>query len=338
MATNQNKGMSTKQVIILLFLGALIILVLFLGLRLMTKPPAALPHTLNPLAPNIRIFVDFPDPNHPVFSGTTNLPNETIIMISLWEETGNLSGQDKVQVSNGSFRSAVFGPDGGLDYGTYTVEALMPVPNVQPESVQRVIGPNGENLVGSQVFNEGMGVIVRAETNFDIIEPTPQVWDCYGPGIGITKVHEDYQYEVTLHQAYKSDEAFGETPGMALGKDYELEFIIVEFTYKNLSDAPDLISADQFQLNVSDDYALGDDYERVSYRGEAIFNSEAWEAGFFEDKEILPGDSYTGMVAFIVPDISNNYVLSTSPYSNSCYVKDQKLYCSQDSAWFQFRD
>lgn len=83
------------------------------------------------------------------------------------------SGQDKVTVYNGKFTSASLGPYGGLDAGTYTVEVILPLAKVQPDSVKKIIGQNGENSTGNQLVNVVGNVLVKTITSFSISIPTP---------------------------------------------------------------------------------------------------------------------------------------------------------------------
>ncbi len=338
MSNERQERFSSKQLIILFVLGAGACLVMYLGFRLVLKPPEPLPPTINPLVPSITTSLDWTDPTHPIINGKTNLPDGTFLILSVREETGLFSGQDKVSVLGGRFRSGPWGPDAGLAYGSYELEVVMPVSSAQPENVRKVIGYDGENLVGNNVFHEGMGVIVKAGTSFDFLQPTPIVSNCYGPDIGKTKVNAIQKYEFTLHRAYKTNRAFGDTP--FLDNDYEPAFVIVEFTYKNLGDSQDFIIVDhQFMLHVIDDFALDDINTSILYTGRAIYATEAWEVGFFIDEEVLPGGSFRGQVAFEVPEISHNYILTTG--SISCGIKDSKVYCNdalENGAAFQFRD
>ncbi len=95
-----------------------------------------------------------------VIQGTTNLPEGTQLMLSL-EGSGYLA-QDSISVSNGMFTSAQFSNKGNsLANGTYTLKISTPTANVQPASVQEIIGENGRNLKGDLVtFDEIWGSTV----------------------------------------------------------------------------------------------------------------------------------------------------------------------------------
>jgi DNA-directed RNA polymerase subunit RPC12/RpoP len=102
--------------------------------------------------------------------GTTNLPAGTKLMLSVTETVANgFAGQSKLSVqADGSFSFESFGPKNGLHDGIYIAEALMPVPFVQPESVQKIIGRNGENLSGSLVKQGKIGITVSVKKEFSI--------------------------------------------------------------------------------------------------------------------------------------------------------------------------
>lgn len=86
--------------------------------------------------------------------GSTNLPNQMDMMVDLCNRSIGYFAQDKVNVANGSFTSAWFSNRGkSLPAGTYEVTISSPLPTFQPESVQNIIGKNGENLSGKIVKN-----------------------------------------------------------------------------------------------------------------------------------------------------------------------------------------
>lgn len=102
--------------------------------------------------------------------GTTNLPTDTVLMLSVEEKAqGGFNGQSKCSVAaDGSFNSEAFGPPNGLKDGVYVADVVMPIPRVQSESVRQAIGVNGENLSGPLVENGPFGVTVSAKKEFTI--------------------------------------------------------------------------------------------------------------------------------------------------------------------------
>lgn len=84
--------------------------------------------------------------------GTTNLPNETELMISLLGNGINYFAQSKATVINGQFHSEWF-TSNNSDFaeGRYTVQITTPVEPVQPENVRVMLGHRGRNLTGDIV-------------------------------------------------------------------------------------------------------------------------------------------------------------------------------------------
>lgn len=100
-----------------------------------------------------------------VVKGQTNLPGGTSLMVTVEEELpGGFSAQARCTVEpDGDFETVAIGPSGGLKHGRYSAQVLMPIPRVQSEDVQRVIGTKGENLRGPLVRHGALGVTVEAE-------------------------------------------------------------------------------------------------------------------------------------------------------------------------------
>lgn len=92
-----------------------------------------------------------------VVKGATNLPNSTSLLISLNNEKIGFGAQDKINVSNNHFSTSPLGKTTGLPDGHYTIEILMPIPSTQPETVQAIIGKQGEHLIGSLVEDSEWG-------------------------------------------------------------------------------------------------------------------------------------------------------------------------------------
>jgi len=102
--------------------------------------------------------------------GTTNLPTDTQLMLSVKERTeGGFYGQSKCSVTaDGSFQSESFGPANGLKDGTYVANVTMPIARVQPDHVRQIIGAKGENLTGPLVEAGDFGVTASANHVFTI--------------------------------------------------------------------------------------------------------------------------------------------------------------------------
>lgn len=101
--------------------------------------------------------------------GETNLPEGTVLMISLTGKTTKYTGQDKTKVQSGKFESNEFSLGGkNLLAGQYEVDVTMPIPSTQSPSVRAVIGEKGENLKGSLVKQGDFGVTISVEKSFQL--------------------------------------------------------------------------------------------------------------------------------------------------------------------------
>lgn len=84
--------------------------------------------------------------------GTTNLPDDTGLMVNLKNQLNNYSAQDTPNVTDHAFKTEFFSDHGSaLPSGTYRVEITVPIANVQPASVRALFGEHGENLSGPYV-------------------------------------------------------------------------------------------------------------------------------------------------------------------------------------------
>jgi hypothetical protein len=100
----------------------------------------------------------------------TNLPAGTNLVLTVEEQMeGGFLEQSKCIVSDdGIFESETFGVKARLKDGLYFARASMPIPQVQPDHVKLIIGPNGENLKGSLVENGSFGITVSQSKAFSI--------------------------------------------------------------------------------------------------------------------------------------------------------------------------
>jgi hypothetical protein len=179
-------GMTGKQIAILACMAAVVFGIVALGLIVVLQDPIS---TVTPIAPNkdttqrpsdvfIELTVDLGNGNRPVLVGRTNLPDGTLIMLSVDNHKyvdEFFMASDKATVENSAFRSAAFGPDSGLPEGKYNASAAMPIPEVQPSSVRAIIGQYGENLKGPFVKEDDVGITVSVDKEFQIGThiPTP---------------------------------------------------------------------------------------------------------------------------------------------------------------------
>ena len=112
-----------------------------------------------------------------LFKITTNLPEDTELLVTVKNDSG-YTGQDKaVVLANGVANTAEFsnaggGTDGdageGLK-GSYTVDVTMGIASTQKENVRAIIGEKGENLKGQYVEPSSISEsnVVRASFNFE---------------------------------------------------------------------------------------------------------------------------------------------------------------------------
>lgn len=106
----------------------------------------------------------------PIIVGATNLPDGIELMITVTRKSSQYMGQAKAKVNGGAFRAGPFSQKGsGLNPGTYAVEVIMPVTNVQPPPTWPIIGNDGKNLQGPLVKRSSFGgKIVEYKTSFKV--------------------------------------------------------------------------------------------------------------------------------------------------------------------------
>lgn len=81
--------------------------------------------------------------------GTTNLPDGTLLMVSLRRPESAYAGEQEVAVRGGKFRSKEFSYKGApLTPGRYYVDVISPLAHLQPALVRELMGAKGENLAG----------------------------------------------------------------------------------------------------------------------------------------------------------------------------------------------
>lgn len=326
------------QILVLVIMGASALVVLFVVGRLFVNQPDYLPPTIDPLVPSLELSVTITENQQAVISGTTNLPEGTLLKITLQKEGGNYNSENQATVTGGAFQSDMFGIDGGLEFGPYSVKVRSAYPYEQPEEVQNRLGPNGVNLVGDLVLQEADGAVAQMEARFVVVRPAPVLLDCTGPGIGQMKTNAAFEFELTLTGAYTTTEAYGESPAPAANRDYGTKFVLVDINYKNITDKVQFVSYSDFTLFIREEFALTDINTPFTYYPSGRFASlqEAKDAGFFGLKEVQPGESFNGKIAFTVPDISRQYVFSTK--ANSCFEQDGTLQCYTDYPTFEFQN
>jgi hypothetical protein len=97
-------------------------------------------------------------------SGTSNLPNNTALLVSVTNKALKYLAQDKATILNGKFSAGPFGSNGSLKLGDYTIKVTMPVSFVQPKEVQKIIGDSGQHLNGNGVVDSSFAGNVVEKT------------------------------------------------------------------------------------------------------------------------------------------------------------------------------
>ncbi|MBI6875614.1 ankyrin repeat domain-containing protein [Clostridium aciditolerans] len=105
------------------------------------------------------------------FKVKTNLPENTELMATL-SDFYEYNAQDKFSVINGQAETAEFSDKNkGLKKGIYRIEIDCPVANVQPQSVQDIIGKDGANLKGKYVVEDAsIGRTLHFENVIEVLE------------------------------------------------------------------------------------------------------------------------------------------------------------------------
>jgi hypothetical protein len=132
-------------------------------------------HPAKPIDVTLTLKVELAEGNRPILRGTTNLPNGTHLMTSVLRPPMHVVYpgwgswyEPRCIVQNGTFTSAPYDP---LSTGEYVADATMPFADLEPASVQAIIGKLGEHLTGPLVRFLGdpsWGYTVSVTTTFQI--------------------------------------------------------------------------------------------------------------------------------------------------------------------------
>ena len=96
--------------------------------------------------------------DRPTVLGRTNLPDGIELLVTINRRGGDYKAQDSTKVVGGAFHAGPFSQKGsGLNPGIYTLEVVMPVPNIQPPSTWPAIGNGGANMQGALVHKSPIG-------------------------------------------------------------------------------------------------------------------------------------------------------------------------------------
>lgn len=111
------------------------------------------------------------DNNETVITVYTNLPDETVLMLTVSGEDG--IAQDKVTIKQGIGISNGFSNHGEPLEGDLKLDVSMSMASLQSKSVQSVIGEEGEFLIGEYVEESSFGgKIVSASFDLDLSKET----------------------------------------------------------------------------------------------------------------------------------------------------------------------
>ena len=101
------------------------------------------------------------DGNKVIFDIDTNLPDETVLMLTLSKGDYNTddysTAQTKVTIADGRATSEGFSNKGEPLSGEYDLSVSMSLPKLQSDAVRAVIGENGEYITGSLVEASSIG-------------------------------------------------------------------------------------------------------------------------------------------------------------------------------------
>jgi hypothetical protein len=98
-------------------------------------------------------FISMSENDRIQVNGTSNLPNNTALLVTVTNDELNYLAQDKATILNGKFSAGPFSTKSFLKRGDYLIKVTMPVSSVQPKKVQTVIGDSGQYLKGHGVID-----------------------------------------------------------------------------------------------------------------------------------------------------------------------------------------
>jgi hypothetical protein len=108
-------------------------------------------------------------PARPVVHGTTNLPDDTVLTVTVSRPGGGFTRTLAVTVKDGGFTAGPFTRDGSdLNPGDYQLQVMMDM-SAQPTSVRHVVGSHGMRMDGPLLRQSTTGQVVDYEATFSFM-------------------------------------------------------------------------------------------------------------------------------------------------------------------------
>ena len=112
------------------------------------------------------------DGNSVVFDIETNMPDETVLMLTLsngdYNTDNAFTAQTKVTVTDGKATSEGFSNKGEALSGDFDLSISMSLPSLQSDAVRAVIGENGEHMQGNLVETSTLGSSNTIKAMFNV--------------------------------------------------------------------------------------------------------------------------------------------------------------------------
>ena len=128
-----------------------------------------------PVVADFEVTVDVnahKDGNSVVFDIETNMPDETVLMLTLsngdYNTDNAFTAQTKVTVTDGKATSEGFSNKGEALSGDFDLSISMSLPSLQSDAVRAVIGENGEHMQGNLVETSTVGSSNTIKAMFNV--------------------------------------------------------------------------------------------------------------------------------------------------------------------------
>ena len=133
-----------------------------------SEPQAVEEEEVEPIDVAISTNVSLRTDRRLMVEGESNLPDGTQLQIVVEREISRVRWQARTGVQNGLFSAGPFGSGSGLPDGGYVVRVEVAEASVQPQSVQALIGDQGQHLAGELVrqSRHGLGQVATYSRRF----------------------------------------------------------------------------------------------------------------------------------------------------------------------------